>query len=77
MKASSEWQKQWQESIFNLENRLKGQLETLKDDRTEIEDEVEKLKSRVNHFLQSLTKVLRVPSLLIKLENRLEALENV
>ena len=77
MKATSEWQKQWQESIFTLENRLKSQLETLKEDRADIDSEVEKLKSRVNHFLQSLTKVLRVPSLLIKLENRLEALENV
>ena len=70
-----EWQKQWQASMFDLENRLKSQLMTITESKTDMKTQVEDVKQRVDHFVQSLMKVTKLPGLVKDLQTRLQALE--
>ena len=73
--TTKEWQKQWQASMFDLENRLKSQLMTIQESKTDMKSQVEDVKQRVDHFVQSLMKVTKLPGLVKDLQTRLQALE--
>ena len=73
--TTTEWQKQWQASMFDLENRLKSQLMTITESKTDMKTQVEDVKQRVDHFVQSLMKVTKLPGLVKDLQTRLQALE--
>ena len=73
--TTTEWQKQWQASMFDLENRLKSQLMTIQESKTDMKSQVEDVKQRVDHFVQSLMKVTKLPGLVKDLQTRLQALE--
>ena len=74
-RTTTEWQKQWQASMFDLENRLKSQLMTIQESKTDMKSQVEDVKQRVDHFVQSLMKVTKLPGLVKDLQTRLQALE--
>ena len=70
------------DAIYKLEKSLRGRMETME---TEVyrqkkagnsNEEIERLKNRVEHFVQSLMKLLRLPGLLRTLENRVQAIES-
>ena len=61
--------------MFDLENRLKSQLMTITESKTDMKTQVEDVKQRVDHFVQSLMKVTKLPGLVKDLQTRLQALE--
>ena len=74
-KTTTEWQKEWQEAKFDLENRLRGQLKIIQEDKFSLKSQVEAEKQRLDNFVQSLLKVTQLPGLVKDLQNRLQTLE--
>lgn len=60
----------------NWEERLVANA-TTSDSSNHLKNEVAQLRGRVDYFVQSLMKVLRLPGLIRDLETRMEALEAV
>lgn len=72
MESQNEWVDKLNDASSELESNVLQRLEAL-----EVNDksEVKELKERVDHFVQSLMKVLRLPSHIRDLETRMHALE--
>lgn len=56
-------------------NNSRVQLERLKTEKSALDNEVKELEGRVDHFVQSLMKLLRLPGLVRDLETRMQTLE--
>ena len=48
---------------------------TIQESKTDMKSQVEDVKQRVDHFVQSLMKVTKLPGLVKDLQTRLQALE--
>lgn len=73
MESQREWVDKLNDASSELKSNLLQRLEAL--EVSNDKSEVKELKERVDHFVQSLTKVLRLPSHIRDLETRMHALE--
>ena len=78
MRRVNEAMSEMNTALYKLENNLLKRLEDInlrKNDETNLNSEVKQLKGRVEHFVQSLMKLLSLPGIVRNLEDRITALE--
>ena len=78
MRRVNEAMSEMNTALYKLENNLLKRLEDVnlrKNDEMNLNSEVKQLKGRVEHFVQSLMKLLSLPGIVRNLEDRITALE--